>query len=155
MARLDSRKDGFEIRLGDADAAGTLTTVEEDGGPLDRYYKFNVRGQLYAWQATCRHSIRVPAADGGVEETCREDWKLVMMSGTEVPKYEDHILAVYIYHEKPSGAANMHWFEALEEDVERASVAVIMGMLERRRRSAKEWKSGTSLLYGAAMSGLG
>lgn len=134
-----------------------MIKVEEDVhvGMLGCNFKFRVDGQLYAWQCTCRHSIRIPSAGGLsiAEETNGQDRRLIKFSAAE-PQMDDKILAVSIRQRNDSrrhgdsGAANLHWFESVAEAMESASLSVIMGILERERRGAKEYSSGTSLLFG-------
>jgi hypothetical protein len=86
-----------------------------DAGMWDRNFKFRVDGQLYAWQCTCRHSIRIPSAGGlGIaEETNGQDRKLIKLSAAE-PQMEDKILAMSIRQRNDSrrdgdsGASNLH-----------------------------------------------
>ena len=157
-AQLNSKELDFTIVLGDPEAnesPSMKVEVDLDAGMLDRNFKFQIDGQLYAWQCTGRHFIRIPSADGqGIaEETNGEDWKLIKLSAAK-PQMDDQILAVYIRQRKisslhgDSGAASLYWFESVPDAVERASLAAIMGTLEREKKAAKEYSSGTSLLFG-------
>lgn len=146
-AVLRNGQSEFEILLGDTESTEvSATQVQPDGEPFDRYFKFYVGSQPYAWQRTFRHSVCVPTTDGNVEETTGNDWKLIALEAG-VPRQSDRVLAVCIQHDKPSREASIHWFEQISVDIEWSSLAAIMGMLEQTRRSQKEWGSGTSLMH--------
>ena len=155
-ARLNSKENGLTLFLGDPSTVSPMKVQDDlDAGMLDRNYRFILNGQGYAWQCTGRHSIRIPTTDGQdvAEETNGQDWKLVKMSAAE-PKIDDEVLAAIIRERNDSsfhgdsGAANLHWFADVDVEVEYAGMAILMGILERERRSSKEWSSGTSLLFG-------
>lgn len=150
-AKINSKQDGLVAFLGEADSGSEMKVEENfDEGPMRPKYKFHIGAQAYEWQSACHYSIRIPTADGAsvAEETMGSDWRFVDMSSN------GKIIAAHIAersdstYRAPSGDANLHWFEYLDEEAEKVTLAVLMGILERRRRSAKEYSSGTSLLYG-------
>lgn len=144
----------MELLVGNADApSGTPVTLREgEGGSMDPYYTFTVAGSWYAWHNTCLNLVRVKTADGAEVKTYgNRDWRLVSLaSSSEHPKRDENVLAVYIEKEeswKRPQAANVHWITDLHGDTEVASLIVLVGILDRKRRSSKEYRSGTALLY--------
>lgn len=149
-AKFDRHDNNFSVSVDELKLSqAEVVYAEGDAGPFNGLYKFIVAGRTYAWQK-CLHRVFVRLSNGETDKTMGRDWKLIMLEKDETGG-DARALAVHIAlphsWKTANGSANIHWLQNVSADVEAASLAAIMGIRDRIKKSGKEYTSGTSLLY--------
>lgn len=135
-------------------ARSEVVMHDGEGGSMDPYHVFKAGIRWKAWHNTTFNLVQIHKLDGTDDKTYgSRDWRLVELEGQDaMPKREaEDVRAVYIEEEtslRHPQAASVHWIAELGDGEKAACLAVLMGILDRKRRSSKEYRSGTSLLFG-------
>ena len=149
-AKFDRHDDSFAISLDEAHTSQMDVVYREgNAGTMDAYHAFNLGGIDYAWQK-CLHRVYVNKPDGSTDKTMGADWKLVVLEKNKASP-DNKVLAAHISlpqsWKRAPGTANIYWFETLDDTTEAASLAAIVGIIDRVQKSSKEHRSGTSMMY--------
>lgn len=149
----DKRDNDMQLTSADATTWNCTPVIKHDGegGSMDPYYTFSSAGRWYSWHNTCFNlasarqtvlgrrltGLEIGASFGLMERAQRPHAMLASLRS----------ILKGVQSWRHSQVPCVHWCEQQTQDNEAAMLAVLMGILDSKRRSSKEYRSGTALLY--------